>query len=50
VPQLQVTLSTRQHIMANIGIRVPLDDPHRPTTAAVYLLWDWFDGGFLEGW
>lgn len=51
VPQLQVTLNTRQHIMANAGLRVPLTDTGvRQTRLVVYLLWDWFDGGFLEGW
>jgi hypothetical protein len=51
VPQVQVTLSTRQHIMLNVGLRVPMTDGRtRPTRLAVYLLWDWFDGGFFEGW
>jgi hypothetical protein len=51
VPQVQVTLSTRQHIMLNAGLRVPLTDRGpRPTQALVYVLWDWFDGGLFEGW
>ena len=51
VPQFQVTLNTRQHIMANIGIRIPLDKPGtRSTQIAFYLLWDWFDGGLRDGW
>jgi hypothetical protein len=51
VPQFQVTLSTRQHIMANIGVRIPLDKPGtRSTQVAFYLLWDWFDGGLADGW
>jgi hypothetical protein len=30
---------------------VPMTDGRtRPTRLAVYLLWDWFDGGFFEGW
>jgi len=49
-PQMQVTLNTRQHVMLNVGARIPLDDPDRDTRVTVYLLWDWFDGGFLEGW
>jgi hypothetical protein len=51
VPQVQVTLSTRQHVRANVGARVPLTDrgPRR-TQVLVYLLWDWFDGGLFEGW
>ena len=51
VPQFQVTLSTRQHIMANIGVRIPMDKPgSRSTQVAFYLLWDWFDGGLRDGW
>ncbi|MFW6201823.1 MAG: c-type cytochrome [Gemmatimonadota bacterium] len=51
LPQLQVTLNTRQHVMANAGVRIPLTDADvRPTEILVYLLWDWFDGGLLEGW
>jgi len=51
LPQLQVTLNTRQHVMANVGVRVPLTDADlRETRVLVYILWDWFDGGFLEGW
>lgn len=49
-PQMQVTLNTRQHVMLNVGARIPVDDPGRDTRITVYLLWDWFDGGFLEGW
>jgi mono/diheme cytochrome c family protein len=50
VPQMQVTLNTRQHVMANVGVRLPLGDPGRDTQVVVYILWDWFDGGFFEGW
>ena len=51
VPQLQVTLNTRQHVMLNLGVRLPLNDTDaRQTEFLVYLLWDWFDGGFFEGW
>ncbi|HEX7091534.1 MAG TPA: c-type cytochrome [Longimicrobiales bacterium] len=51
LPQVQVTLSRRQHVMANIGVRVPLKQRDaRQTELWIYLLWDWFDGGFFEGW
>ena len=51
VPQLQVTLNTRQHVMLNIGVRLPVNDTNtRPTRLMVYILWDWFDGGFFQGW
>jgi len=50
VPQMQVTLNKRQHVMMNVGVRIPADDPSRDTQLMVYILWDWFDGGFFEGW
>jgi hypothetical protein len=51
LPQFQVTLSRRQHIRANVGVRVPVNDfGSRPMQVMFYLLWDWFDGGLLEGW
>jgi len=50
VPQMQVTLNKRQHIMLNVGYRIPVDDARRDSQFMVYILWDWFDGGFFEGW
>ena len=51
VPQFQVTLNTRQHVMGNVAVRVPLNDTDtRDPQLLVYVLWDWFDGGFFEGW
>ena len=51
VPQFQVTLNTRQHIMANFGFRVPVNDSlNRDIEFVFYILWDWFDGSALEGW
>lgn len=51
LPQLQVTLNTRQHVMANIGVRIPVTSSgERDTRLMFYLLWDWFDGGLFDGW
>jgi mono/diheme cytochrome c family protein len=51
LPEMQVSLSTRQHVLLNVGVRVPLTQRTvRRTTVMAYLLWDWFDGGFLSGW
>ncbi len=51
VPQAQVPLNRRQHILLCAGARVPLNDTdNRDTTYLLYVLWDWFDGGFFEGW
>jgi mono/diheme cytochrome c family protein len=51
VPQVQVTLSRRQHIMISAGVRVPINDRGaRDVQVLTYFLWDWFDGGLLDGW
>jgi mono/diheme cytochrome c family protein len=51
VPQMQVTLSRRQHIMINAGVRFPLNARSgRSTQVITYFLWDWFDGGLRDGW
>ena len=51
VPQVQITLNRRQHIMINAGVRFPVNEREgRRTQVITYLLWDWFDGGLLEGW
>src|SRR5262249_53213695 len=51
LPQLQVTLSKRQHVRANFGVRFPVNNTaSRSTQLLFYLLWDWFDGGLREGW
>ncbi len=50
-PQLQISLSTRQHVLACLGGRIPaLHREGRSPRVMAYLLWDWFDGGLLEGW
>jgi hypothetical protein len=51
VPQLQVTLSKLQHVMVAGGVRIPVSQrAERSTQGLVYLLWDWYDGGFFEFW
>ena len=51
VPQLQVSLSKRQHVLISGGVSVPLTDRgERAARVMAYLLWDWFDGGFRDGW
>jgi len=51
VPQMQVSLSTRQHILANVGVLLPVTETTgRSARLLVYVLLDWFDGGFFEGW
>ena len=51
VPQFQVTLNKRKNIMANFGVRLPVNNTlGRHTQVVFYLLWDWFDGTLFEGW
>jgi hypothetical protein len=51
VPQIQITLDKRQHIMLNIGVRTALNNRSREDTQVMfYVLWDWFDGTLFEGW
>jgi mono/diheme cytochrome c family protein len=51
VPQMQVTISRRQHIRANLGVLVPVNNTSgRQIQVVFYLLWDWFDGRLNEGW
>ncbi len=53
VPQIQVSLNTRQHVLANVGVLIPTDweaGERPPLRLLAYLLLDWFDGGFFEGW
>ena len=51
VPQVQVSLNTRQHVLLGVGWRTPLTDRrNRSSRLMVYFLWDWFDGGLRAGW
>ncbi len=51
LPQMQVSLSTRQHVRVNAGVEIPVNrGDERPTRFVFYFLWDWFDGGLLDGW
>ena len=51
LPEMQVTLSRRQHVRANFGVRTPLTNTEgRSTQVYFYLLWDWADGKLWSGW
>ena len=51
VPQMQVTLSRRQHMRLGVGISIPaVNAGTRQTQVLFYLLWDMFDGSWNEGW
>jgi mono/diheme cytochrome c family protein len=51
LPEMQVTISRRQHIRADIGVRAPFTNTSgRTPQVTFYVLWDWADGKFWEGW
>jgi mono/diheme cytochrome c family protein len=51
LPQVQVTLNKRQHVRFNLGFQIPVNNTStRSKQVVFYFLWDWFDGGLLDGW
>lgn len=51
LPEIQVTISKRQHIRGDIGLRNPITDTQgRQKQLMFYLLWDWADGSLIKGW
>jgi mono/diheme cytochrome c family protein len=51
VPQMQVSLSTLQHILFSAGYRIPVTNTSQRSGQVVfYFIWDWYDGGLLSGW
>ena len=51
IPEFQVTISHRQHVRANLGVRIPATNTlGRPIQLMFYLLWDRQDGTLWEGW
>ena len=51
LPEMQVTLSKRQHVRGNVGVRVPVNYTQgRSTQVLFYVLWDWQEGSLLHGW
>lgn len=51
LPQVQVTLNRRQHVRVNVGVQMPVaHTAGRSKQIVFYFLWDWFDGGLLDGW
>ncbi len=51
LPQMQVTISRRQHVRADLGLRIPVTDTRdRPIQLEFYFLWDWADGKLSGGW
>jgi hypothetical protein len=51
MPEMQITISKRQHVRFNAGLRVPATNTAgRQMQVMFYVLWDWQDGRLWEGW
>jgi len=51
VPQVQFSINQRQHLLFNVGVRLPVTHrSSRDPQISAYFLWDWFDGGLGDGW
>jgi mono/diheme cytochrome c family protein len=51
VPEIQIPMSKRMHILGSIGVRIPATNTAgRQKQVMFYVLWDWVDGGLLQGW
>ena len=51
VPELQIPLSKRMHILGSVGLRIPANHTgDRQKQVLFYVLWDWMDGGLTQGW
>jgi cytochrome c2 len=51
LPEMQVTISRRQHVRAAVGVRAPFTETRgRTPTVTMYVLWDWADGKLWKGW
>ncbi len=51
VPEMQVTVSKRQHIRAAAGVSAPITNTaDRKPQITFYVLWDWAEGAFWKGW
>jgi len=51
VPEIQIPINKRMHILGNIGFRLPASNrAGRSRQVLFYALWDWMDGGLTQGW
>lgn len=51
LPEMQVTVSRRQHVRVGVGVREPFTDTSGRTPQVLfYVLWDHADGKIWDGW
>jgi hypothetical protein len=50
-PQVWIQLSRLGHVAASVGLQVPAAGPGpKRSTLALFVLWDFADGGLFRGW
>jgi hypothetical protein len=51
VPQMEVSLSKRRHILISGGVQLPVSERSgRHAQVLTYFLWDWYEGSLFDGW
>jgi hypothetical protein len=51
LPEMQITISRRQHVRTGFGVSVPFTNTNDRTPQVLfYVLWDRADGKLWEGW
>lgn len=51
LPQARIGLNKRGNIALNVGVELPVNDTERyDWRGYIYFIWDFADGGLLEGW
>lgn len=51
LPQARIGLNKRGNIALNVGVELPINDTDRyDWRGYIYFIWDFADGGLLEGW
>jgi mono/diheme cytochrome c family protein len=51
IPQMQIPISKRMHILASLGLRIPMNNTaERAKQLMFYVLWDFVDGTLKQGW
>lgn len=51
IPELQIPVNRRMHLLASVGYRIPVNNTDgRPRQVLFYGIWDWMDGGLRQGW
>lgn len=51
VPEMLMPINKRMHLLGSVGFRIPVTNTAgRQKQVMFFVLWDWMDGGLLQGW